>query len=426
MRKPAIRLVILLGVISIIGVIAIQVYFFQISFNNEERKLNQKIQLALWDVVEQIYELNNIRYRGKNPVYQYSQDYFVVNVNDFIDPEILEHYLVKTFEKQNLRLDFEYAIYDCQYDEMQYGKYINLSEKKEKTSKIGLPKHDDFVYYFGVYFPWRKQYILGNIHSVYYLSGFLIFVLLFLAYALIVILQQKRFSELQKDVVNNLTHEFKTPLSSIILSAEVLDDNNIVAEPERIKKYSLIIKNQANLLLTHIEKVLGMSVIENAGRLDKEYVNLHEHIESLVSEISSRTQNQNAQIIYHLNAPEDKICADKFHLNNLLFNLIDNALKYCMQNPVVKISTNSDVRNITLIIKDNGIGIDKKYHKKIFKKFFRIPTGDVHNVKGFGIGLSYVKDIIKQHKWKLEIDSDINKGTLFAITIPLNDKDCER
>ena len=97
-----------------------------------------------------------------------------------------------------------------------------------------------------------------------------------------------------------------------------------------------------------------------------------------------------------------------------------------MQNPVVKISTNSDVRNITLIIKDNGIGIDKKYHKKIFKKFFRIPTGDVHNVKGFGIGLSYVKDIIKQHKWKLEIDSDINKGTLFAITIPLNDKDCER
>ena len=148
MRKPAIRLVILLGVISIIGIISIQVYFFQITFNNEERKLNQKIQVALWDVVEQIYELNNIKYVGKNPVYQYSPDYFVVNVNDFIDPDILEHYLLKTFEKQNIKLDFEYAIYDCQTDEMLYGKYVNLCERKDKPSKIELPKHEEFVYYF--------------------------------------------------------------------------------------------------------------------------------------------------------------------------------------------------------------------------------------------------------------------------------------
>lgn len=426
MRRSAIRLVIILGVISIIGVIAIQVYFFQISFNNEERKLNQKIQVALWDVVEQIYELNNIRYVGKNPVYQYSSDYYVVNVNDFINPEVLEHYLIKTFEKQNIKLDFEYAIYDCQSDEMQYGKYVNLSKKKDKPSKIELPKHDEFIYYFGVYFPWRKQYILGNINSVYYLSGMLIFVVLFLAYALIVILQQRRFSELQKDVVNNLTHEFKTPLSSIILSSEVLDDDKIVTEPDRIKKYSSIIKDQANSLLTHIEKVLGMSVIENAGKLDKEYVNLHNHIENLVNEISSRAQNQNTQFNYHLDAEEDKICAEKFHLNNLLFNLIDNAIKYCKQQPIIEISTKSNGKNILLKIKDNGIGIDKKYQKKVFKKFFRIPTGDVHNVKGFGLGLSYVKDIIQKHKWKLQIDSELDNGTQFVITIPLIDKDCER
>ena len=254
----------------------------------------------------------------------------------------------------------------------------------------------------------------------------LIFVVLFLAYALIVLLQQRRFSELQKDVVNNLTHEFKTPLSSIILSSEVLDENEIVNEPDRIKKYAFIIKDQANSLLTHIEKVLGMSEIEHAGKLEKQYVNLHQHIERLVSEISSRAQYKNAQFSYHLDASESKICADKFHLNNLLFNLIDNALKYCKDQPFIVISTNSDQKNILLKIKDNGIGIDKKYQKKIFKKFFRIPTGDVHNVKGFGIGLSYVKDIVKQHKWKLEINSDIDKGTTFIITIPLIDKDCER
>jgi len=426
MRKSVIQFVIFLGVIAIIGIIAIQVYFIQISFNNEERKLNQKIQVALWDVVEQIYELNEIKYVGKNPVYQYSPDYFVVNVNDFIDTDILEHFLIKTFEKQNIRLDFEYAIYDCQNDEMQYGRYVNLSDKKDKPSKIGLPKHDEFVYYFGVYFPWRKQYILGNINSVYYLSGILIFVILFLAYALIIILQQRRFSELQKDVVNNLTHEFKTPLSSIILSTEVLGEDEIVAEPERIKKYSQIIKEQADSLLRHIEKVLGMSVIEHAGKLDKEYVNLHQHIENLVSEISSRSQNRNAEFRYYLEANDDRVCADKFHLNNLLFNLIDNALKYSKENPVIEISTKSDNKNVLLEIKDNGVGIEKKYQKKIFKKFFRIPTGDVHNVKGFGLGLCYVKDIINQHKWKLYVESKINKGTQFIIIIPLTDKDCEQ
>lgn len=426
MRKPAIRIVILLGVISIIGVIAIQVYFFQISFNNEERKLNQKIQVALWDVVEQIYQLNNVRHVGKNPVYQYSSDYYVVNVNDFIDTDVLEHFLIRTFEKQNIRLDFEYAIYDCMHDEMQYGRYVNLSNKKDKPSQVGLPKHDDFIYYFGIYFPWRKQYILGNINSVYYLSAILIFVILFLAYALIVILQQRRFSELQKDVVNNLTHEFKTPLSSIILSSEVLNDDEIVSEPDRIKKYSSIIKDQANSLLTHIEKVLGMSAIEQAGKLEKEYVHLHEHIENLLGEIATRSQNQNVRFHYHLDSSDDKICADKFHLNNLLFNLVDNALKYGKESPVIEIFTKSENKKLQLIIKDNGVGIDKKYHKKIFKKFFRIPTGNVHNVKGFGLGLSYVQDIVKQHKWKLHIESGLELGTKFIISIPLIDKDCER
>ena len=426
MRRSVIRLVIFLGVIAIIGIIAIQVYFIQISFNNEERKLNQKIQVALWDVVEQIYDLNEIRYVGKNPVYQYSPDYFVVNVNDFIDTDVLEHFLIKTFEKQNIRLDFEYAIYDCQNDEMQYGRYVNLSDKKNKPSKIGLPKHDEFVYYFGVYFPWRKQYILGNINSVYYLSGILIFVILFLAYALIVILQQRRFSELQKDVVNNLTHEFKTPLSSIILSSEVLDEDEIVTEPKRIKKYAHIIKEQANSLLTHIEKVLGMSEIEQVGKLAKEYVNLHNYIKNLVESISSRNQNKDAIFKYNLKAERFQVCADKFHLTNLLFNIIDNALKYCVEKPEIEISTYSNHKNIVLLIEDNGVGIDKKYQKKIFKKFFRIPTGDVHNVKGFGLGLSYVNDIIKQHKWNLKVESELNSGSQFIITMPLNDKDCER
>ena len=425
MRKTAIRIVIFLGVISIIGIIALQVYFFQITFNNEERKLDQKIRIALWDVVEQIYELNEINYVGDNPVSQESSDYFIVNVNDFIDADVLEHYLVKTFEKQNVKLDFEYGIYDCQSDEMVYGKYINLGQKENKPTRIELSKHDEFIYYFGIHFPWRNQYILGNIGSIYILSGILIFVVLFLGYALMVIMQQKRFSDLQKDVVNNLTHEFKTPLSSIVLSSDVLNENEIIQEPDRIKTYTGIIKTQANALLKHIEKILGMSELENMGGLNKKNINLHELLVNVIDNATWRPNSTNGNIIIELKAKSYIICADEFHFTNLIINLIDNALKYSGVNPKVEISTKSDEKYLCLKIKDNGPGIEKKYHKKIFKKFFRIPTGNVHNVKGFGLGLSYISSIVKSHKWKLKFSSELNLGSEFLIIIPLIDPDCE-
>lgn len=425
MRNPAVRFIVFLGSISIVGIIALQVYFFQITFNNEDRKLNQKIQVALWDVVEQIYELNQIKYVGINPVSQISPDYFVVNVNDFINADVLEHYLIRTFEKQNINLDFEYAIYDCQSDEMLYGKYINLSKKEDKPSRIELPKHDEFIYYFGIYFPSRKQYILGNINSIYILSGILIFVVLFLAYALIVILQQRRFSELQKDVVNNLTHEFKTPLSSIVLSADVLREKDIVNEPDRIDRYSHIIKEQANSLLDHIEKVLGMSELEKNGQLNKKTIHLHVLLHKIMDDILWKFNHKQGRFSLDFKAPKDLVCIDEFHFTNLFLNLIDNALKYCDLAPEIVVSTHSDKKNIYVQIKDNGIGILKKYKKKIFKKFYRIPTGNVHNVKGFGLGLSYVKDIIKGHGWKFILKSEINVGTEFTLIIPLKDKDCE-
>jgi two-component system, OmpR family, phosphate regulon sensor histidine kinase PhoR len=424
MRKPAVRLVVFLGVISIIGVIAIQVYFFQITFNNEERKLNQKIQVALWDVVEQVYEANNIPYVGVNPVYQYSSDYFVVNVNDFIDSDVLEHYLIRTFEKQNINLDFEYAIYDCQTDEMIYGKYINLNEKQEKPLTIDLPKHEEFVYYFGIYFPWRKQHILGNIDSVYYLSGILIFVILFLAYALIVILQQRRFSELQKDVVNNLTHEFKTPLSSIVLSTDVLSEKNIIEEPRRIKKYAEIVKKQANFILDQIEKVLVMTEMENVGRLNKKIVDVHDLIQKTIQDTELKIKEANGNFKLQLQAKTFSVCADEFHLTNLITNLIDNAIKYSGDDPEISISTESDKKNLYVSIADKGVGIDKKYHKKVFKKFYRIPSGNVHNVKGFGLGLSYVRSIVSRHRWKINLISKLNSGTEFKFRIPLKKNNC--
>ncbi len=308
---------------------------------------------------------------------------------------------------------------------MLYGKYVNLNEKQEKPLKITLPKHEEFVYYFGIYFPWRKQHILGNIDSVYYLSGILIFVILFLGYALVVILQQKRFSEIQKDVVNNLTHEFKTPLSSIVLSTDVLSEGNIIEEPQRIKKYAEIVKTQANFILGHIEKVLVMSEMENVGRLDKKVVNLHVLIQKIIQETELRIKEVNGKLDMQLQAKIVNVCADEFHLTNLIINLIDNAIKYSGENPKIDISTESDKKYLYMSIMDKGAGIDKRYHKKIFKKFYRIPSGNVHNVKGFGLGLSYVKSIVARHRWKINLISKMNSDTEFKIRIPINKNNCE-
>ena len=426
MKRSTIRFLILAGIITIVGTVVIQVYFLQVTFNYEQRKLDQKIQVALWDVVNKLYEFNNAQQIGFNPVYQYSSDYYIVNVNDFIDATILEHYLIKTFEQQNIQLSFEYAIYDCQTDKMVYGNHINLGEKLSNPLKIEMPKHNEFVYYFGIYFPNRKKAVFGNFGLTYVISGVLILVTMFFGYALIIILKQRRFSELQNDVVNNLTHEFKTPLSSIILSSEVLNDDNIVNEPFRIKRYSQIIKEQANYLLQHVEKLLGMSELQYTKKLEKERIDLHQYIKDIVEEISSRGLNKNARFELFLNASDSFIYADKFHFSSLIFNILDNAIKYSNNEPFIEISSNSDKKNIILIVRDNGLGIDKKYQKKIFKKFFRIPTGNVHNVKGFGLGLSYVKDIIKQHRWKMRFKSEPCKGTTFMLTIPLTGKYCER
>ena len=425
MKQSVFRLFVLFGIISITGIIALQVYFFQITFSTEQRKFNQKIQVALWDVVNKIYEFNNIKHIGTNPVYQYSQDYYVVNVNDFIDAQILEHFLVNTFEQQNIRLNFEYAIYDCQTDKMVYGNHINMGQKERNPVKIEMPKYDEFIYYFGIYFPERKQSISGNISITYFLSALLILVTLFFGYALIIVLKHRRLTEIQNTVVNNLTHEFKTPLSSIILSTEVLNNAEIIKEPDRLRNYTQIIRTQSQNLLSQVERILGMGELENTQKLNLSILNLHNFLLSLRSELNEKVKGKEGLVAFNLSAAKFMICADAFHLSNLVYNIFDNSIKYSQKPPQILINTTSEEKLLFLRFTDNGIGIDKKYHKKVFKKFFRIPTGNIHNVKGFGLGLHYVYSIIKKHHWKIKLESTPDMGSTFIIRIPLKHGKCD-
>ncbi len=422
MTRNTIRLVVVLGTVSIIGIIIIQWYWVQKAFDIKEKQFNQTINISLRKVAERMAKFNNNTLPNEDPVAQISSDYYIVNFNDVIDANILEHYLKQEFIYHNMDIDFEYAIYDCTSDKMVYGDYINLSSdpNKEPEPTTNLPKYEEFIYYFGVNFPTKSTYLVSKMGIWIFFSLILLFAIIFFGYALFVILQQKRLSEVQKDFINNMTHEFKTPISTIAISADVISDPEIVHQPEKLKNYAGIIKDENNRLKNQVEKVLQMAILgKDELRLKKEQIKLHPLLKQVISSQELSLKKKNGRVEYDLMPGDPEILADPFHLTNIIYNLLDNAIKYTPVDPLITITTRATRQGIQLIIGDNGPGIKKEHHKKIFDKFFRISTGNIHNVKGFGLGLHYVKKMAKAHKWTIALDSKEEEGSQFMITIPL-------
>ena len=420
MRKNAIRFVVLLGTISVIGIVVIQIYWVRQAFNLREKQFNQTIQIALRNVAEKMADYGQFSLPQQDIIHQVSSDYYAVNLNNDINAKILEYYLINEFDKLGINTDFEYGIYDCSSDKMVYGNYISSGGIVENKSIKPLPKVDKLTYYFEVYFPERSSYIVSKIDSWIVSSLILLFVIVFFGYALFVILQQKRFSEVQRDFINNMTHEFKTPISTIAIASETISDSAIISTPERLFTYAGIIHEEAGRLNRQVERVLQTAKAEMKDfKLSKEKINLRELIAAVAASFNVKAQSSKGEIILELHAENPVVKADKQHLTNVIFNLLDNAFKYTEQPPAIKIRTHNSGHTLVLEIKDNGMGMQKEYQKKIFDKFFRIPTGNVHNVKGFGLGLSYVKSIVTLHKWKIKLDSEPGKGSIFTIEIPV-------
>lgn len=420
MKQNNIRLIIILGALAISGIIIIQIYWMQKAWNTNEKQFNQQIHIVLQDVVNRIFKYNKIDPPAEYPVNQISTNYFVVNTNSEIDTEILEYFLNTEMEAHNLIIDYEYAIYSCYNDKMVYGSYVDLDGKtKGNDPSNNFPKYDEYLYYFGIHFPSKKALIFTNMSIWIIFSSIFLFVIIFFSYSLYIILQQKRLSEQQKNFINNMTHEFKTPISSINLSSDVLLDKNILKDPKRLAKYAGLIKQENERLNKQVEKVL------NIARLEKRHFNLNLekfNAHSLIVDLSNSViLNKNSKITCELNAKNSTIKADKLHFTNILLNLFDNAVKYSGLNPRIIVQTNSIKNNLILAIKDKGKGIPKDLQKKVFHKFYRVPTGNVHDVKGFGLGLYYVKSICTLMKWKLSLDSAIDEGTVIKIIIPVID-----
>jgi len=419
MSRNQIRFVVLLGSFAIIGIIIIQIYWMQKAWSTSEKQFNQSIFIALRNVAENLSAFNQTVLPNENPVSQLSSNYFVVNTNSVIDVNILDYYLRTEFDKLNIETDYEYAVYDCHDDKMVYGNYVSMTgEDKSIELTTNLPKYSDYIYYFGVNFPSKASSVIADMRIWFVFSVILLVSVIFFAYAIFIILRQKRLSELQKDFINNMTHEFKTPISSINISADVIMNPEIVKTPERLKNYGEIIKKENHRLNNQVEKVLQIARIEKSGfELKKELTDINE----IILEVADNCKSNNGvsvSIQTDLQEQIPDIIADRLHFTNIIHNLLDNAIKYADKEPEIAITTLIQNRLIKIMVKDNGPGIGREFQKKVFQKFYRIPTGNVHNVKGFGLGLYYVKNICHAHRWNIQLFSEVNKGATFVIEIP--------
>jgi two-component system phosphate regulon sensor histidine kinase PhoR len=224
---------------------------------------------------------------------------------------------------------------------------------------------------------------------------------------------------MKNDFINNMTHEFKTPISTISLACEALKDKDIQKVNGISDTYINMIDEENNRLKSMAEKILQSAKLEKDNiALKKEEVDVHEIIEESIKNIQLQIEKKAGQIIMELKAKEHMLLADKVHFTNIIFNLLDNANKYSPVTPQLKIKTENSYSGIIISIEDNGVGISKANQKRVFEKLYRVPTGNIHNVKGFGLGLSYVKAIVEAHGGKIGLESELNKGTKFIITLP--------
>ncbi len=421
LKARKINFIIILGLIAIVGILVAQLIWTKQAFSLEEKKFSQKVHVALLEVVKKLYETTNNDLPSENPVEKISNDYYYVNIANDFDPIILEYYLKSEFKKATINTDFEYAMYNCQSDVMVYGNYISLSDHSTSKPTFNFPKNKNLVYYFAIRFPKETGYLFSTLRFWFILSITLIIILLVYVYSIFTIIQQKKYSELQRDFINNMTHEFKTPLSSILIASNYLLKQEKINEDEKLGKYTQIIIDQSKKLNQHIEKVLNIAKHDNSpAELNKTELSVIPLINHVIENI--RLKYENSSISIEPEFKEFTILADEFHFINLVYNLLDNSIKYGDEKPVITIRLSKDANYKKIEIIDNGIGVSSKELPLIFDKFYRSPDFKERQVNGLGLGLYYIKKICDLHKWKIQATNNNTKGMTFTILIPHHDK----
>lgn len=342
---------------------------------------------------------------------------------DDIDTVALDSLLREQLKDKGIGADYAYGI----FDPFMNAFYLDADSEDvngilASPHKVNLTPGNVFSQpkFLSIFFPNQNKYLLRTMWLLLTISAMFILVIIFsFSFTVSTIIRQKKVSEIKNDFINNMTHELKTPISTISLACQALSDPDIKNTAGIVDNYINVIADENKRLAMVVENVLRTAVMDK-GELKLKIVDIdvHEVVSQVLQNMKIQLERRGGQFITDLKATETLVQADKIHLTNVVFNLVDNALKYTENIPVIKVGTRNEKGGIVVFVEDNGIGISKENQKKIFDKLYRVPTGNIHNVKGFGLGLSYVKAIVDKHNGWITVRSELNRGSRFEIFIP--------
>lgn len=424
MSRQRIRLLILTGLLSIGGTLALQFTWLRQAIDLREREFSDRVVTAMTEVVDAIQSM-----RGDSavvePVRQAASNYFVANLNDTLHPFLLEALLRESFEGAALSTDFEYAIYDCFSDSILYGGRVG--EAPEGSAPP--PRFDRDGHYFGIRFPERSGDMIMSLDRWLLASLLQLLVLGTFVYAIVIVLRQKRLSEVREDFINNMTHEFKTPIASIESGAQLLQREEVGSDPEARARYLGLILSENRRMRRQVEKVMEIATLDGQDHaLSIEQFDAASWVESGIAAVRPTAELLGGNIALVV-APADSghghmpmLSGDRTHLDGVLSNLLDNALRYRGDLPPdigVHLSLlEGNTPMWVLEVRDKGVGVPKEHQERIFERFHRVPTGNRHDVKGFGLGLHYVRTIVEAHGGKVTCSSAPGEGTTFTVHLP--------
>ncbi len=422
MSRRTIRILIFFATTLLLALVITQIFWVRRALVLEQNHFEGTVSSALTNVVHTIQKHAGDSTMLQEPVTQIDNNFFRVRTQDTLHPYYLKSLLKAEFMNTDIREDFKFNIYDCFNDTIVYHEVIEFSSDADQDLNIEMPAvswDEDDGHYFSVYFHNRNKSLWAKMEFWIYSSILVFFVILFFALTLYIILKQKRMSEIKTDFINNMTHEFKTPLSTIDLSANVLLKSDITKHPERLLTYAKIIKTENERLQSHVSRILQLA--PESGRVKacgNERIDLHNLLKRCSKAFQLNVSAAGGSLTLNLNARAYHVEGDEQLLYGAFNNIIDNAVKYSLEQPEVVITTENTRNEIHIRFSDSGIGIPKKEQRRIFDKFYRVPTGDVHDVKGFGIGLSFVASVLEKHKGRVEVTSEEGKGSTFSVILP--------
>lgn len=416
-KRRAYRISIISGLVALTVLLGVQIYWFARAYSLEERQFNQQVTLAIREVVNEMLFLGNDSVSAMAPVQAVASNSYAVYYNRFIPYEQLDSLLKVVFEKHDVLIPFEINVYDISSGYLAFGNlYANgiRSSSRAVCLERELPKESRMS--FTITFPGKRIDVVKGMSIWVFSAITFVLILVLLAIMMVDLSRQKKLAELKSDFVNNMTHELQTPITNISLASQVLIRSKGRLTDEKALHYVGIISAENERLKNHVDQVLQTTMLENGKlQLNKKDVDVHSVIEEVLRSFSLRVNSRGGELRSDLRADKRLIHADPFHLKNIFFSILDNADKYSPERPEILVTTSNVDHGLCVAITDHGIGIHHDAQLLIFDKFFRVNHGNVHDVKGFGLGLTYVREVVNAHQGTVTVSSEVSRGSCFQL-----------